>query len=50
MLHVVEGLLVGDIIHDDDAVGPAVVAAGDRAEALLARGVPDLQAVYWIRG
>eukprot|EP00303_Exanthemachrysis_gayraliae_P009107 CAMPEP_0206003608 /NCGR_PEP_ID=MMETSP1464-20131121/3468_1 /ASSEMBLY_ACC=CAM_ASM_001124 /TAXON_ID=119497 /ORGANISM="Exanthemachrysis gayraliae, Strain RCC1523" /LENGTH=533 /DNA_ID=CAMNT_0053376987 /DNA_START=147 /DNA_END=1744 /DNA_ORIENTATION=+ len=42
-LDVLEGLRVGHVVHHDDAVGTAVVAARDGAEALLARGVPDLQ-------
>ena len=42
-LHVLEGVHVGDVVHDDDAVRAAVVGAADRAEALLARSVPNLQ-------
>ena len=38
-----EGLTVGRVIHYDDAVRAAVVAAGDGAEALLPRRVPNLQ-------
>ena len=38
-----EGLRVGGVVHDDDAVRAAVVAARDRAEALLPRRVPNLQ-------
>ena len=41
--HVLEGLRVGRVVHDDDTVSPTVVAAGDGAEALLARSVPNLQ-------
>jgi hypothetical protein len=40
LLDIVERLLVRDIVHDDDAVRAAVVAASDRAETLLAGGVP----------
>lgn len=40
LLHVVERLLVSNIIHDNDAVGAAVVRRGDGAEALLAGSVP----------
>jgi len=40
---VVERRAVGHIVHDDDAVRAAVVSAADRAEALLARRVPNLQ-------
>lgn len=43
LLDVVEGLLVGDVVHDDDAVGASVVAAGDGAETLLASSVPNLE-------
>jgi len=42
-LHVFKRLGVGGVINDDDAVRPPVVAAGDRAEALLASRVPNLQ-------
>eukprot|EP00327_Prymnesium_parvum_P021526 CAMPEP_0113273928 /NCGR_PEP_ID=MMETSP0008_2-20120614/24120_1 /TAXON_ID=97485 /ORGANISM="Prymnesium parvum" /LENGTH=202 /DNA_ID=CAMNT_0000123493 /DNA_START=423 /DNA_END=1031 /DNA_ORIENTATION=+ /assembly_acc=CAM_ASM_000153 len=42
-LHVVEGLQAGHVVHNDNAVRAAVVGAADRAEALLARRVPDLQ-------
>ena len=40
-----EGLRVGGVVHDNDAVRAAVVAARDGAEALLAGRVPDLRAV-----
>jgi hypothetical protein len=40
LFDVVERLRVGHVVDDDDAVRAAVVAAGDRAEALLARRVP----------
>ena len=39
-LDVVERLHVGDVVHDDDAVGAAVVGATNRAESLLARRIP----------
>ena len=42
-LHVVEGVLVRDIVHDNDAVRAAVVRRGDCAEALLSCRVPDLE-------
>ena len=42
-LDVVERVEVGDVVHDDDAVSAAVVGAADRAEALLACSVPNLQ-------
>ena len=40
---VVERLLVRAIVDQDDPHGPFVVGLRDRAEALLARRVPDLQ-------
>mmetsp|Transcript_24079 Transcript_24079/g.75448 ORF Transcript_24079/g.75448 Transcript_24079/m.75448 type:complete len:263 (+) Transcript_24079:560-1348(+) len=43
LLDVVEALLVRHIIHHNNAVSPAVVAAGDCAEALLPGSIPNLQ-------
>ena len=43
VLDVVEALLVGDVVDEHDAHGPAVVGRGDGAEPLLAGRVPDLQ-------
>ena len=43
VLDVVKALLVGDVIHEHDPHGPAIVGRGDGAEALLARSVPDLK-------
>ena len=43
VLHVVEGLLPGNVVAQEDAVGASVEDPGDRAERLLARSVPDLQ-------
>mmetsp|Transcript_24075 Transcript_24075/g.75431 ORF Transcript_24075/g.75431 Transcript_24075/m.75431 type:complete len:267 (+) Transcript_24075:560-1360(+) len=40
LLDVVEALLVRHIIHHNNAVSPAVVAAGDCAEALLPGSIP----------
>jgi len=40
---VVEALGVGDVVHQHDAHGAAVVARGDRVEPLLTRCVPDLK-------
>ena len=42
-LDIGEALAAGDVVDHDDAVSPPVVGAGDGAEALLARRVPDLQ-------
>ena len=36
VLHSAEGLLVGDVVHEDEAHGPAVVGGGDGPVALLA--------------
>lgn len=35
VLHGVEGFLVGDVVHEDEAHGPAVVGGGDGAVPLL---------------
>jgi hypothetical protein len=43
LLDVLEGLGLSHVIHDNDAVRSAVVAAGDRAKPFLASSVPDLQ-------
>merc|ERR1740138_246150 len=42
-IDVVEGLPIASIVNHDDAVRPAVVGGGDRAEALLPGCVPDLE-------
>ena len=42
-LDVVEGLWASDVIDHDDTVGTAIVRTSDRAEALLASSIPDLQ-------
>ena len=39
VLYGVEGLLVGDVIHKDEAHGSSVVSCGDGAVTLLARRV-----------
>jgi hypothetical protein len=39
----VEGVAIGDVISDDDAVGALVVARCDRLKSLLASGVPNLK-------
>ena len=43
VLDVVETLLVGDVVHQHDAHGAAVVGRRDRPEPLLTRRVPDLK-------
>lgn len=43
LAHVVERHLVGDVVHDNDAVRAAVIRRRNSAEALLACCVPDLQ-------
>ena len=40
---VVEGLCVGDVVHQHDAHRTAVVRSRDRVEALLTSGIPNLQ-------
>ena len=40
---VVEALGVGDVVHQHDAHGAAVVGRRDRPEPLLTRRVPDLK-------
>ena len=40
--YVVEGLLVGDVVHDDRPQSVPVVGGGDGPVPLLARRVPDL--------
>ena len=42
LFNIIEGLLVGHVIHHDNTVGPPVVAGGDGAEPLLSRCVPNL--------
>lgn len=43
VLHGSKGLLVGNVIHEQEAHGSTVVGCGDGTVALLARRVPDLQ-------
>ena len=38
-----KGLLLGYVIHQDDAMGPSVVGLGDRLEPLLSSRVPELK-------
>jgi hypothetical protein len=40
-----EGFAVGDVVDEDHAVCAAVVAVREGAEALLARGVEEVEAV-----
>jgi hypothetical protein len=37
---IVEGCLISDIVDDDDAVGPSIVAASDGLEPILASSIP----------
>lgn len=39
----VEGVTVGDVVHDNNSVSALVVAGSDGLETLLAGSVPDLQ-------
>jgi hypothetical protein len=43
VLDVFEGLSIGDVVDQDDAVGSLVVGGGDGLEPFLAGSVPDLQ-------
>ncbi len=43
VLHIVEGLLTGNVVTKEHAVRASVEDPGDRTERLLARSVPDLQ-------
>ena len=40
LLHVGKGVLVSDVVHDNDAVGAAVVRRSDGAETFLSCSVP----------
>ena len=40
---VVEGLLLGAIVHEDDSHGALVVSLGNCAESFLPSGVPNLE-------
>ena len=40
LLHVVEGVHVGDIVDDADAMGTTVIGGGDGSESFLAGGIP----------
>ena len=41
----VEGLLVGDVVHEDEAHGAAVVGRGDGAVTLLPRRVLETKTI-----
>ncbi len=43
VLHIVKGLLPGNVVTQEDAVGTSVKDSGNRTERLLARSVPYLQ-------
>ena len=43
LLYVIKTIIVSDIVDHDDPVGAAVVGRSDRAEALLACCIPDLE-------
>jgi len=40
---VVEGLLIGDIVHEQDSHGTSVVGSSNGSEALLSSSIPNLQ-------
>ena len=46
MFEFLEGLAPGDVVHNHNALCAFVVGAGDCAEPLLARGVPNLKLYY----
>jgi len=43
LLYIVEGFLVGDIVHDDNSVGAAVIRRCNGTESFLSGGIPDLE-------
>jgi len=43
LLDIIEGLIISDIIDNDDTMGSSVVGRGDGAETLLSSGIPDLK-------
>lgn len=43
LLDIVEGLVVGNIVDDNDAMGSSVVGGGDGAETFLSGCVPNLE-------
>lgn len=43
LFDVVEGVLVGDVVNDNDAVSAAIIGRGNGAETLLAGGIPNLK-------
>ena len=44
---VVEALLLGNIVEEEEAQGAAIIRSCDTAKSLLARRIPDLQ--VWAR-
>ena len=46
-LHVIERLLVGDVIYQEAAVGSSVKSRAERLEAFLTSGVPNLHHDYF---
>jgi hypothetical protein len=43
LLYVVEGFVISDIVHDNNAVGTAVVGRCNGTETLLSGRVPNLK-------
>jgi hypothetical protein len=43
LLHIVEGLIVGDVVNNDDTVGTTVIGRRDGTETFLSSGVPNLK-------
>mmetsp|Transcript_21254 Transcript_21254/g.46125 ORF Transcript_21254/g.46125 Transcript_21254/m.46125 type:complete len:116 (+) Transcript_21254:571-918(+) len=43
LFDIVEGLIIGHVIDNNDTVGSSVVGRGDGAETFLSSGIPDLK-------
>jgi hypothetical protein len=43
LFDIVEGLSVGDVIYDDDAVSAAIIGGRNRSKALLSGSIPNLK-------
>ena len=42
LFHIIERLLISDVVDNNDTVGASVIAGGDGSEPLLASSVPNL--------
>jgi hypothetical protein len=43
LFYILVGILICDIVHDDDTVGTTVVTGSDGTKTFLSCGVPNLQ-------